>query len=110
MGVFRPSSYTARAFQNPSVTGDPSNYNLEEVRTLEIPGANGHATARFVAAFYNAFATAANKLANPLGFSEDAIKEMQRQPPECSFDETMLMDTNFTHGFSRPFPNCHFGS
>merc|ERR1712187_157727 len=44
------------------------------------------------------------------GFSDSAIKEMQKPPPPVGFDETMLMHNTYSHGFLRPFPDFFFGS
>jgi CubicO group peptidase (beta-lactamase class C family) len=108
--LLRPSSYTYRAFKNPKLTGDASNYNKEEVRQLEIPAANVHASARFVASFYNAFVQAANGQESPLNFSADAIAEVSQTPPPEGFDETLRINTRFSHGFQRPNSGFVFGS
>ena len=50
--VLKPWSYAFRSIKNPQCCGDPPAYNTEELRTLEVPAANGHASARAVAAMY----------------------------------------------------------
>lgn len=108
--LFKPSSYTHRAFKNPKVTGDPNNYNTEALRRLEMPAANAFATARFVASFYNAFVVAANGGPNPLGFSQESFKETLNFAGPAAFDETLRTQTRFWLGFQWPHSEHNFGS
>lgn len=52
-----PESVTFKAIANPSPVVDPALVNSREWRAAEIPAANGHATARSLAALYGALAT-----------------------------------------------------
>ena len=52
--LFHPKSYTARSFLNPKELGNLENYNSRRMRALEMPAANGHATARALASCYSA--------------------------------------------------------
>jgi CubicO group peptidase (beta-lactamase class C family) len=52
-----PDSMTFKAIANPRPVLDPALVNSREWRAAEIPAANGHATARSLAALYGALAT-----------------------------------------------------
>jgi CubicO group peptidase (beta-lactamase class C family) len=52
-----PESMTFKAIANPRPVLDPALVNSREWRAAEVPAANGHATARSLAALYGALAT-----------------------------------------------------
>ena len=74
--AFNPKSYTARTFKNPPSLGNVLSYAEEQVRKLVIPGANGHASARAVAAMYNSILSAARGDDGRVGFTEATIEEL----------------------------------
>jgi hypothetical protein len=59
MGFLNPRSVTARSFANPKVLSQTGNYNLPEVRRLELPAANGIGEVRAIAQAYGSAATGA---------------------------------------------------
>src|SRR4029077_9292725 len=52
-----PESVTFKAIANPRPVVDPALVNSREWRGAEVPAANGHATARSLAALYGALAS-----------------------------------------------------
>lgn len=95
-----PQSVTARAFGNPSsMMAGP---NIPEWRRAEIPGANGHATARGLARIYGA-------VAHPEGI--DGISVLSREAVErCRTEHShgpdlvLQVSTRFGLGFMLPQP------
>ncbi len=102
-----PQGVTARAFLNPpSMALGP---NVPEWRRAEIPGANGHATARGIARIYGALAR---------GGEQDGVRvlsragiERCRQEQACGLDLVLRISTRIGQGFmlSQALPLAAFG-
>lgn len=102
-----PEGMTARAFMNPpSMAKGP---NHAEWRRAEIPGANGHATARALASIYGAVASdGASAGARVIG--GDSV-ERCREEQSRGRDAVLQIETRFGLGFMLPQgrPGTDFG-
>ena len=102
-----PQGMTARAFMNPpSLAKGP---NVPEWRRAEIPGANGHATARGIARIYGAVAMAGEG-GTPHVIGRESV-ERCRQELSRGRDLVLQVETRFGHGFMLPQgrPGTDFG-
>jgi len=103
-----PESAAARAFMNPPSMMEGPNHAAW--RRAEIPGANGHATARGVARIYGTLAA---------GGARDGVRVLSREGvARCREeqargpDAVLLLSTRIGGGFMLPqpdVPNGHFG-
>jgi CubicO group peptidase (beta-lactamase class C family) len=104
-----PRSPIHRSLMNPRLRR-PRDLTLPPLRHLELPAANGFATARGLAALFGDLATRGPKL----GLSEETFRELvERQPPPTAGprDAVMLMDLAYSaFGFFKPAPAIRFGS
>lgn len=90
-----PGSLTFNAFNNPPI--DTEIFNQPEVWSLEIPGANGVATARSLAAIYSTV------IDGPLRKISSAVVDEFRR--ECVFGDDLILTeqpTRFGAGFMLP--------
>ncbi len=101
-----PESLPARAFVNPSTLA--SGVNAPEWREAEIPGANGHGTARGVARIYAALACGSLDGVTPL--SPGAVERCRREE-SAGPDRVLGVSTRFGLGFmlSQQQPGGAFG-
>lgn len=106
--ILNPGSLTARSFANPAILGELNGYNEISMQKIELPASNGIGTARSIAKAYDEFATGGKNL----GIKEEtlnALKQPAKLPRDGAFDEILRMDTSFSLGFLKPFPNARFG-
>ncbi|HEY2773180.1 MAG TPA: serine hydrolase domain-containing protein [Candidatus Binatia bacterium] len=102
-----PSSVTALAFCNPPTLMMPGTVNSRAWRGAEIPGANGHGTARSLARLYGAIASGGDAgSVHVLG-----PKAARAAATEQSFgpDVVLRLTTRFGLGFMLSQPGCEFG-
>ena len=108
--ILDSKSYVARSLNNPRLAKgfetSIMNYNKKRVREVELPGANGHATARALAKVYSAAERAINSMDdNPLGFSKETMDELQKpaQPNRLTkwYDEVLLFECPLALGFTK---------
>lgn len=102
-----PHSLTARAFSNPRLRR-PGDFNLPEVRSLEIPSATGVGLVRSLARAYGVFATGGKEL-GLTAKTMQALTLPAAPPASGSFDEVLRVDSAFSMGFMKPFPGFPFG-
>jgi CubicO group peptidase (beta-lactamase class C family) len=102
-----PESVSAKAISNPSSTLLPETTNSRAWRGAEIPGANGHSTARALARIYGALAC---------GGSLDGIKFLSPNSlPRCyteqskGMDEVLKFPTRFSLGYMLSQPGAQLG-
>ncbi|MEV4138320.1 serine hydrolase domain-containing protein [Dactylosporangium sp. NPDC049742] len=108
-GFLNPRSVTARSFANPKVLSEIGNYNLPEVRRLELPAANGTGEVRAVARAYGDAATGGAAL----GLAPSTLDALTRPaaPPAGGVRDVVLrVDTAFSLGYLKPFPRLRFGA
>src|SRR6185369_1310477 len=109
MGFLNPRSVTARSFANPKVLSQTGNYNLPEVRRLELPAANGTGTVDAIAAAYGEAATGGQKL----GLKQSTLDILMKPatPPSGGLlDVVLRVDSIFSVGYVKPFPSFRFGA
>jgi CubicO group peptidase (beta-lactamase class C family) len=102
-------SLTNRAFTNPKILGNMSNYNKPELRSIELPASNGIGQVRSIAKAYSVFALGGVELGIKQE-TKEAIVNPAPFPPSGSWDEVLQSDSCFSLGFSKPSPVWRFGS
>lgn len=108
-GFLNPRSVTARSFANPKVLSKNGNYNLPEVRRLELPAANGTGEVRAVARAYGDAATGGTVLGlHPSTL--DALARPAEPPSGGLLDMVLRVPTVFSLGYLKPFPRLRFGA
>lgn len=108
-GFLNPKSLTARTFANPASLGKPARYNTPEMRSLELPAANGHGTARSIATVYGELAAGGQRL----GITEEVLADVSsaaNDPSQGRRDLVLQTDTRFSLGYCKPWPGFEFGS
>ena len=110
MMALNPVGLAARATAVPSdVDAYAGDYNREDVRTVEIPSANGTGTARAIAQLYGAAAVGGTEI----GINPSTFKQLTAPPQDPSGgcrDKVLNIETQYALGFCKPFPGFHFGS
>lgn len=107
---FNPVGLLARAGCLPSdVTPWDGDYNRDDVRAVEIPSANGIATASAIARLYGAAATADPALPLSAGV-RDALTAMPEPPTRGERDKVLGVEVLFSLGLSKPAFGAVFGS
>jgi CubicO group peptidase (beta-lactamase class C family) len=110
LAMMNRRSLTARAFLMPSdVAGLDAMANLEQARVVEIPASNGIGDAASLARLYGAAATCAPES----GLSPDVLDRLAAPAhiPSCGRrDAVLFVDTTYSLGFWKPFPEFRFGS
>ncbi|WP_220186478.1 serine hydrolase [Streptomyces parvulus] len=104
-----PRSLTARAFNNPRELGKVEAVNRSDVRALEIPAVNGVGQVRAIAKLYGDAATGGKML----GLGADTLNALTRAaspPSEGVRDQVLRVDTTYSLGYMKPFPEFRFGS
>ena len=107
--VLNSRGLTARALFTARGIGGLDAFNREDVRTVEIPAANGIGTARSVAKAYGCVATGGADLALTAS-TLDALVNPAIPPAKGLRDKVLHVDTTFSLGYLKPFPNFKFGS
>ena len=108
-GFMNPRGLSGRAFKNPRVLGVVENYNRADVLAAEIPAGNGTGEVRSVAHLYGELAAGGAAL----GMDAAAIEVLAEpaQPPSAgTYDLVLRVQTRFSAGYVKPFPDFRFGS
>ncbi|ORW02556.1 EstA family serine hydrolase [Mycobacterium kyorinense] len=110
LAFLNPFSLISRAANLPNgIDPTRSDYNLEEMRTVEIPAANGIGTARSVAKAYGCVATGGADI----GLTPTTLEALTRPavPPSGGLrDKVLHVDSVFSLGYCKPVPHFCFGS
>jgi CubicO group peptidase (beta-lactamase class C family) len=104
----KSNSVTYRTVMNPRILTNHVNYNRRDLRSLEIPSANGIGLARSLAKAYGVFATGGIEL----GIKKETLEALTapaETPPGGWQDEVLLVDTSYSYGFTKPFHAFEFG-
>jgi CubicO group peptidase (beta-lactamase class C family) len=108
LAMLNPRSLSSRSFLNPRLK-NPSDLGVPPLCHVEIPAANGIGQVRGVARAYSAFAMGGGEL----GIGEETMKALTQpavRPSGGCFDQVLKLDTNFSLGYMKPFPDFDFGS
>jgi CubicO group peptidase (beta-lactamase class C family) len=107
--LLNPLSLTAHAFDVPTGLKGMHDFNRDELRIVEMPAANGTGTARAVAKLYGCAATGGSEIGlTPVTL--EALTKPAIPPTKGLRDKVLHLDTLFSLGFMKPFPNFTFGS
>jgi CubicO group peptidase (beta-lactamase class C family) len=102
-----PTSVTALAFLNPPSLMLPGVVNSRAWRGAEIPGANGHGTARALARLYGTIANGGDRDGVHVLGPEAAARAAVEQ--SCGMDNVLRLRTRFGLGFMLSQPGNDFG-
>jgi CubicO group peptidase (beta-lactamase class C family) len=110
LALLNPFGLISRAANLPNgIDPTRSDYNLEEMRTVEIPAANGIGTARSVAKAYGCAATGGSEIGlTPTTL--DALTQPAITPSRGLRDKVLHVDSVFSLGYCKPVPHFQFGS
>ncbi len=108
LNPLKSDSVTYRTVMNPRILSNHANYNKRELRSLEIPSANGIGLARSLAKGYSILATGGTELGVKSATLE-ALTARAVAPPGGWRDEVLLVDTSYSYGFMKPFHAFEFG-
>jgi CubicO group peptidase (beta-lactamase class C family) len=109
LSLLNPRSLTARTVNLPNDVDAMRDYNREDIRTVEIPAANGIGTARAVAKAYGSAATGGREL----GLTADTLDALTKSavtPTGGIRDKVLHVDSLFSLGYCKPVPHFRFGS
>jgi CubicO group peptidase (beta-lactamase class C family) len=108
MNPLKRGSLTYRTVMNPRILTNHNNYNRRDVRSVEIPSANGIGQVRSMAKVYSVFATGGQAL----DLKEETFRAITAptiRPSSGWRDEVLLVDQRYALGFLRPFEKAPFG-
>ncbi|WP_375487531.1 serine hydrolase domain-containing protein [uncultured Mycobacterium sp.] len=109
VALLNPFGLTAKTVKLPSDVDVMRDFNREEVRTVEMPAANGIGTARSVANAYGCAATGGTELGlTPTTL--DALTQPAVTPTGGIRDKVLHVDSVFSLGYCKPVPHFCFGS
>jgi CubicO group peptidase (beta-lactamase class C family) len=109
LALLNPRGLTGRTVNLPNDVDAMRDYNREDIRTVEIPAANGIGTARSVARAYGCVATGGREL----DLTTDALAAVTKSavPPTGGIrDKVLHVDSMFSLGYCKPVPHFNFGS
>jgi CubicO group peptidase (beta-lactamase class C family) len=107
--LMNPRSLAARAFAPAEGVTGLSDFNRDELRTIEMPAVNGTGTARSIAKLYGNAATGGSELALSPNV-RDALEGPAMPPTKGLRDKVLQIDTSFSLGFGKPTSKFVFGS
>ncbi len=109
LSLLNPFSLAGKSVNLPNDVDVMNDFNRDEVRTVEMPAANGIGTARAVAKAYGCAATGGHQL----GLTSDALGALTRSavtPSGGIRDKVLQVDSAFSLGYCKPVPHFAFGS
>jgi CubicO group peptidase (beta-lactamase class C family) len=109
LALLNPRSLTGRSVNLPNDVDAMRDYNREDIRTVEIPAANGIGTARAVAKAYGCAATGGHEL----GLTADTLDALTKSavtPTGGIRDKVLHVNSLFSLGYCKPVPHFNFGS
>jgi CubicO group peptidase (beta-lactamase class C family) len=108
LNPLKSNSITYRTVMNPKILTNHMNYNRRDLRSVEIPSANGIGQIRSIAKAYGVFATGGREL----GIGKETMEALTAPavPPLAGWrDEVLQVDTSYSLGFGKPFHDFEFG-
>jgi CubicO group peptidase (beta-lactamase class C family) len=111
LALMNPRSLTSRSLNQIKARGirGPADLNRPEVWALEMPALGGIGQVRSIAKAYGEFAIGGREL----GITEETLDALIRPaaPPSQGIRDMVLhVDTSFSLGFIKPFPDFSFGT
>ncbi|MBO0865204.1 MAG: beta-lactamase family protein [Mycobacterium sp.] len=109
LSLLNPFGLTGKTVNLPNDVDVMNDFNREEVRSVEMPAANGIGTARAVAKAYGCVATGGSELGlTPTTL--DALTQPAVTPSGGIRDKVLHVDSVFSLGYCKPVPHFRFGS
>ncbi|MGH3530443.1 MAG: serine hydrolase domain-containing protein [Mycobacterium sp.] len=109
VALLNPFGLSGRTVNLPNDIDVMRDFNREDVRTVEMPAANGIGAARSVAKAYGCAATGGGELGlTPTTL--DALTEPAVTPTGGVRDKVLHVDSVFSLGYCKPVPQFRFGS
>jgi CubicO group peptidase (beta-lactamase class C family) len=108
LGILNPFSITFKTFANPIILGELNGYNERQMQQIELPASNGIGQVRHMAKAYSEFATGGKTL-NLTETTLNALKQPARPPSGGLMDMVLGVETIFSLGYAKPFPDFKFG-
>jgi CubicO group peptidase (beta-lactamase class C family) len=102
-----PASVSAQSIANPPTMMTPETINSRAWRSAEIPGANGHSTARALARIYGAAARGGE--VDGVRIFSPAVLPRAYTEQSKGFDEVLRFTTRFGLGFMLSLPGVQYG-
>ena len=111
LALMNPRSLTSRSLNQIKAKGirGPADLNRPEIWALEMPALGGVGQVRSIAKAYGEFATGGREL----GITEETLNALIRpavSPSQGIRDMVLHVDTSFSLGFIKPFPDFSFGT
>jgi CubicO group peptidase (beta-lactamase class C family) len=105
----KKGTITNRTFSNPKILGTFPGYNTRAMRHIELPASNGIGLVRDIARLYGMLATGSQELGIKPETLDD-IKKPAADPELGRFDQVLQLETRFSLGYLKPFPELRFGT
>jgi CubicO group peptidase (beta-lactamase class C family) len=110
LNPFKADTLTVRTMKNPKVLLSFTNYNERDLRSVEVPSANGIGQVRSMAKAYSVFATGGRGL----GLNKETLSALCAPaiPPASGsfYDEVLLTTASYALGFTKPSEENNFGT
>ena len=111
LALMNPRSLTSRSLNQIKDKGihGPADLNTPEIRALEMPALGGVGQVRSIAKAYGELATGGREL----GITDETLEALTRPaaPPSLGIRDMVLhVDTSFSLGYIKPFPDFSFGT
>jgi CubicO group peptidase (beta-lactamase class C family) len=108
LSILNPFSITFKTFANPAILGELNGYNERQMQLIELPASNGIGQVRHMAKAYSEFATGGKTL-NLKETTLNALKQPAKPPSGGLMDMVLGVETIFSLGYAKPFPDFKFG-
>jgi CubicO group peptidase (beta-lactamase class C family) len=108
LGILNPFSITFKTFANPIILGELNGYNERQMQLIELPASNGIGQVRDMAKAYSEFATGGKTL-KLTETTLNALKQPAKPPSGGLMDMVLGVETIFSLGYAKPFPDFKFG-
>ena len=111
LALMNPRSLTSRSLNQIKDRGisGPADLNTPEIRALEMPALGGVGQVRSIAKAYGVLATGGREL-GITGETLDTLTSPAEAPSRGIRDMVLHVDTCFSLGFIKPFPDFSFGT
>ncbi len=109
LSLLNPVSLASKSVNIPNDVDVMNDFNRDEVRTVEMPAANGIGPARSVAKAYGSAATGGHEL-GLTSDARDALTHSAVIPTGGTRDKVLHVDSAFSLGYCKPVSHFAFGS
>jgi CubicO group peptidase (beta-lactamase class C family) len=111
LNPFKAGTLTVRTMKNPRILLSFTNYNRRDLRSVEVPSANGIGQVRSMAKAYSVFATGDGEL----GLNKETLDALCIPAPSPSasgsyYDEVLMANASYALGFIKPSEEVNYGT